>query len=259
VGQSELDCITSTLDIIKNIDENVIGLPADITDNVGILQILLDNDISLCALPGDIGGAIGSGLESLPDMLNSIKDTLDTLLDTIGGTLTNTTVSINDARTMVREIVTGAAGDKPAGLDTFAMNQDEDGNAYPMVVKTTTDEQGMEQEINEEYTCVSLRCVDNEFDNFDNAVVNADTGEATLPMARTKIFTIANTVAVLGSLLGIAGLVLNKKGYWKLCCLLFLLWGPITLAMSAIVYGPLMLLSDWCGHAPMHCLRALFD
>jgi hypothetical protein len=52
-------------------------------------------------------------------------------------------------------------------------------------------------------------------------------------------------VAILGSALGLAGLVLNKKGLWKLCCLLFLLWGPLTLLMAGVVYGPLMFFADW--------------
>ena len=52
--------------------------------------------------------------------------------------------------------------------------------------------------------------------------------------------------AVLGSVLGLVGLVLGKPLFWKLACFLAIFWMPATLILSAGVHIPLMLLSDIC-------------
>ena len=55
---------------------------------------------------------------------------------------------------------------QPAGVTEFAMDVDEAGVKYPDIC--TTDEFGTEQ--CDPYSCTSLLCVDNSFDNMDNNI-----------------------------------------------------------------------------------------
>jgi hypothetical protein len=227
-NDAEGQCILNTQSTLNGIDDNVISLPAEIMDQFVMLNALRVNEVTLCVAGDSIPGAIADALGALPPLFESMQGMLTTLQTTITEQLTNVTNQLADARQQVKQVIPGEAGpNKPPGIEEWAVSTDKAGNPYP----PGTD--------GAEYTCTALSCLDNEFDKIDENLPEIN-------MARTALFTYISGVAMFSAVLGIAGLLLNKKLFWRLMCFLFLLWGPASLVLCAVVYGPLMMLSDTC-------------
>jgi hypothetical protein len=205
---------------------------------VGMLQLCLIGDGAMAAVLSEALGAMPAALESAQEGLASFRSTIAQMVEG------NATVALAEARTQMDVLINGDSGDPIMGAKGASVFLDADGNAYPTVCSTDPYDP-LAEPVCEPATCSSLRCIDNTFDLIDRGEVYNAEGAST-GHSRTTVFTYLNSVASLGATMAIAGLLLGEPKYWRLCAMLFFLWGPLSLVVCAPIYPLFMVLSDTC-------------
>lgn len=266
VPASETECVQDkTVATVNGIYVNVIALPVEIMDIINVMDVMMDNEVSICLLDG-LATPLGDGLAELVPTIEGLQESLDGLLASLRDGIQGGREALDKADDGY-EILKGA----PTG-DEWGVWHTKTGEDYPP--KTVTDPPtpaecsgGLSCVLNYDETacqasdtdncvftapvtdpqpyevedsCHKLACIDNTVNYYD------ENRGGDLPIARTQLFSIFSITAMVGSALGLIGLAMNKVLLWKLMCFLFFLWGPASLILSGVAHPPMIFASDAC-------------
>ena len=175
---------------------------------------------------GAMATGLASGLGAMAPALSGARVGLVQFKAAVINATTNTRTSLADSRKAIKALTQGDT----TLQNTQSMYMDKSGLAYP-----------------DGKSCMSLACIDSTWDLIDNGEPYEEGGSSlTDGHSRTAIFTALSFIASVGSALGIAGVVLDKTLFWKLTALIFIVWGPLSLLVCALVTPIYILLSDLC-------------
>lgn len=244
VSATQAACIQRTTAALANIHANLIDMdssPDMQYSGTGIRQLLSNlhtNQVDICDIAnGTMASSMSSGFGLMPAALDPAQKAIHEFHNSIADAVANSSKAVADLREQVNHVLHGDG----TIVGQHSMWLDSSGQPYPKIVG----DDNMLGEAGKDTTCTSLNCIDNTFDLIDSAEPY-DASAAQLPYPRTLIFTALCVVASIGAASGIYALVVGKTGFWKLCCFLFLLWGPVSLLVCAPIQPIFMFMSDAC-------------
>ena len=224
----QADCITSTVTLLAEIDANIMALPAEVADAVVVLEAFAANGVDLCLLGSEMPNTIATSLQALVEPLNEMAQQLGEQLTMATDTLANARLALAYARSSYQAFL-----DPPAEGD-WGVTMDANGEPYGDEAVDATCTGAWFCWLNEEGTdcafssstsssssasrvspygrraladacsytppttrphrCMSLACIDNEFDYYDENLQAIN--EALPAVSRTYIFSQVSMVAM---------------------------------------------------------------